>query len=94
MFEFVLIKGLNDSKECALELRHLMRGLPCHINVICLNAVTERTLEGTTREEALKFVEELKKLGMSSTLRRTMGQDIDGACGQLRRRYLETGKID
>ncbi len=94
VFEYVLIKGLNDSKECALELRHLMRGLPCHINVICLNAVTERTLEGTTREEALKFVEELKKLGMSSTLRRTMGQDIDGACGQLRRRYLETGKID
>ncbi len=94
VFEYVLIKNLNDSKECALELRHLMRGLPCHINVICLNAVTERTLEGTTREDALKFVEELKKLGLSSTLRRTMGQDIDGACGQLRRRYLETGKID
>ena len=89
VFEYVLIKGLNDSKQCALQLRHLLRGLPCHINVICLNQVTERTLEGTTREEALKFVEELKKLGLSSTLRRTMGQDIDGACGQLRRRYLE-----
>lgn len=94
VFEYVLIKNLNDSKECAQELRHLMRGLPCHINVICLNQVTERTLEGTTREEALHFVESLKKLGLSSTLRRTMGEDIDGACGQLRRRYLETGNID
>ena len=93
VFEYVLLKGINNSKENAIELRHILRGLPCHINVICLNAVTERTLEGTTREEALKFVEELKKLGLSSTLRRTMGQDIDGACGQLRRRYLQDGKI-
>lgn len=89
VFEYVLIKGLNDSKQCAVELRHLLRGLPCHINVICLNQVVERSLEGTTREDTLKFVEQLKKLGLSSTLRRTMGQDIDGACGQLRRRYLE-----
>ena len=93
VFEYVLLKGINNSKENAIELRHILRGLPCHINVICLNAVSERTLEGTTREEALKFVEELKKLGLSSTLRRTMGQDIDGACGQLRRRYLQDGKI-
>ncbi len=93
VFEYVLLKGINDSKQSAMELRHLLRGLPCHINVICLNQVAERSLQATTRDEAMNFVNELKKLGLSSTLRRTMGQDIDGACGQLRRRYLETGKI-
>lgn len=93
VFEYVLLKGINDSKQCVLELKHLMRGFPSHINVICLNPVAERTLTATTRDEAIKFVNELKKLGLSSTLRRTMGDDIDGACGQLRRRYLENGKI-
>ena len=94
VFEYVLIKDLNNRKQDALELRHILKGLPCHVNVISLNAVTERTLEGTTREQAMEFVNELKRLGLSSTLRRTMGQDIDGACGQLRRRYLETGTIN
>ncbi|MBQ0017379.1 MAG: 23S rRNA (adenine(2503)-C(2))-methyltransferase RlmN [Clostridiales bacterium] len=93
MFEYVLVKGINNSKEDATELRHTLKGLPCHVNVICLNSVDERTLEGTTREEANNFVTMLVGLGLSSTLRRTMGQDIDGACGQLRRRYLENNKI-
>lgn len=93
VFEYVLLKGINDSKQCTLELKHLLRGFPAHVNVICLNPVAERTLTATTREEALNFVGELKKLGVSSTLRRTMGDDIDGACGQLRRRYLQDGKI-
>ena len=93
IFEYVLIDGINNKPEHAQQLRHLLKGLSCHVNVISLNAVTERDLKGTTREQALRFVNDLVALGMSSTLRRTMGQDIDGACGQLRRRYLEDNKI-
>ena len=92
VFEYVLVDGINNSKQNAIELRHLLKGLSCHINVICLNAVDERTLKATTREQAQNFTNSLVEMGLSATLRRTMGQDIDGACGQLRRRYLKEHK--
>ena len=92
IFEYTLIKGVNDSKENAQELAKRLKGLSCHVNVIPLNEVKERSLKTVTRNGAYAFCETLSKLGLSATVRRTMGEDISGACGQLRNSYLE-GKI-
>ncbi len=89
IFEYVLIKGVNDTDEDILNLKKLFKGFSAHLNVIALNEVKESTLKGNSREEASIFVEKLNENGVSATLRRTMGQDIEGACGQLRRRYLK-----
>lgn len=89
VFEYVLIKNVNTTDECINELVRLMKGFSYHINVISLNNVEEKDLQGTTREEAFEFVKKLQDRHISATLRRTMGQDIDGACGQLRRKYLK-----
>lgn len=88
IFEYVLVKGVNDTKEDALRLKTVLKGLSSHINVIALNEVKESGLLATTRLVAQEFVKQLTDIGLSATLRRTMGQDIEGACGQLRRRYL------
>ena len=89
VFEYVLIKNVNTTDECINEIARLMKGFSYHINVISLNNVEEKDLQGTTREEAFEFVKKLQDRHISATLRRTMGQDIDGACGQLRRKYLK-----
>ena len=89
IFEYVLIKGKNDTKVHADKLISLLKGKPCHVNLIRLNEVKEKDLKGGTEKEAYRFLGLLEKGGLSATLRRKMGEDIDGACGQLRRRYLE-----
>ena len=97
IFEYVLIKGENDTPRHAKELIRLLKGRPCHVNLIRLNEVKERSLKGGTEKDAYKFMGILEEGGLSVTVRRKMGEDIDGACGQLRRRYLEerpeTGNI-
>lgn len=90
--EYTLIKGVNDSKASASELISLLKGMLCHVNIIPLNYVKERGLKGTTRAEAYQFVEILEKGGLSATVRRTMGEDIAGACGQLRNEILAGAK--
>ncbi len=92
VFEYTLIKGVNDSKESADELCKRLKGLSCHVNVIPLNEVKERKLKSATRKDCYDFVALLEKGGLSATVRRTMGDDISGACGQLRNSYLE-GKV-
>lgn len=89
VFEYVLVKDNNDTFEDAKLLSTLLKGFPTHVNVIPLNSVEERNLIGTTRQKAAQFVSMLTKLGQSATLRRTLGEDIDGACGQLRQKYLD-----
>lgn len=89
IFEYVLILGKNDTKRYADELIKLLKGKPCHINLIRLNEVKEKQLKTVTDKEAYRFMGLLEKGGLSVTLRRRMGADIDGACGQLRRRYIE-----
>lgn len=89
IFEYVLIKGKNDTKRHADGLISLLKGKPCHVNLIRLNDVKEKNLEGVDDKEAYRFLGVLEKGGLSATLRRRMGSDIDGACGQLRQRYLE-----
>ena len=88
-FEYTLIKDVNDSHLDIVRLEKLLKGLNCHVNVIPLNSVKERHLIGTSRLEAYKFADELKKHNISCTVRRTMGEDIEGACGQLRNKILK-----
>ena len=89
IFEYVLIKGNNDTARHAEKLISLLKGRPCHVNLIRLNEVKENQLRSATDKEAYRFLGLLEKGGLSATLRRRMGEDIDGACGQLRQRYLE-----
>ena len=91
IFEYALIKGVNDAPEHALELSKRLKGINCHVNLIPLNTVKERNLIGTTRAEAHKFCKMLEDLNLSATVRREMGADIEGACGQLRRRVMSEG---
>ncbi len=88
-FEYALIKGVNDSAECAKELAKLVQGFPTHINIIPLNEVDERGLKTVSHSEAEIFAQQLRRLGSSVTVRRRIGESIDGACGQLRNKILE-----
>ncbi|MGN0242273.1 MAG: 23S rRNA (adenine(2503)-C(2))-methyltransferase RlmN [Candidatus Weimeria sp.] len=87
-FEYSLIKGVNDTDEDARELSELLWA-GAHINLIPVNPVKERSFAAPTREAAIDFQRKLEKFRINVTIRREMGQDIDGACGQLRRRHLE-----
>lgn len=87
-FEYTLVQDINDSDEDVKRLAQMLKGMTCHVNVIPLNDVKERSLKKTTRLMAYQFVEKLKKTGVSATVRRTMGEDIGGACGQLRNTIL------
>ena len=89
IFEYVLIQGDNDTKRHADALISLLKGRPCHVNLIRLNEVKENQLRSVTDKEAYRFLGLLEQGGLSATLRRRMGVDIDGACGQLRQRYIE-----
>ena len=86
VFEYTLIDGVNDSIEDAKNLSKLTKGLMCHINLIPLNFVKERNLQ--TSKNIYNFEKQLKNMGCSVTVRNSMGSEIDGACGQLRRKHL------
>ena len=79
--------GVNDSEEDAQELAARIKHLNCHVNLININPVDERDFKKTTEEKADKFRKKLEKNLINVTIRRVLGQDIDGACGQLRRRF-------
>lgn len=88
VFEYALIDGLNASEQDAVALSRKLRGMLCHVNLIPLNPVPERNLNGASRKQAMQFAAWLEREHISATVRREMGTDIDGACGQLRRRVL------
>ena len=88
VFEYALIGGKNDSEADAKALAARLKGMLCHVNLIPLNPVKERGLDGVTRTYAHRFREWLESMHISATVRREMGADIEGACGQLRRRVL------
>ncbi len=83
-FEYTLVKGVNDSKEHALELASLLKGMLCHVNLIPLNKVEETGLDTSDNKTAQEFQKTLENKGIPATIRRELGDDIDGACGQLR----------
>ena len=87
-FEYTLIDGENCDEEHAKRLVELLKGKPCHVNLIRLNEVKERSLAAATDKKAYRFLGMLEKGGLSATLRRQIGVDIGGACGQLRNSYL------
>lgn len=89
IIEYSLIEGENCSDSEAKELKKLLCDLTCHINLIMLNPVKERSLLPCGREKAEEFRNMLEGEGLSVTIRRQTGIDIDGACGQLRRKYVE-----
>ena len=92
IFEYALIGGVNAGVEHAKELAQRLRGLQCHVNLIPLNAVPERHLKGVDENTVQAFLHTLEKLHISATRRREMGDDIAGACGQLRRKVLTGGE--
>ena len=89
VFEYAMMEGINDTDEDAERLSKLLKGFPTHVNLIPLNYVKEKRISPTKTDRVTAFLDKLTKLGVSATKRRTMGADIAGACGQLRRRYLE-----
>ncbi|MDE6550009.1 MAG: 23S rRNA (adenine(2503)-C(2))-methyltransferase RlmN [Clostridia bacterium] len=92
IFEYSMIDNVNDSKDCAYQLAKITKGMSCHINLIRLNTVKERGMRGASDAKVKAFLKILSDKGVSATIRRTLGSDIEGACGQLRRRYL--GEVD
>ena len=88
-FEYLLLKGVNDSKKHADEIKDLLKGLNAYVNLIPYNSVKEKDFETSSEENALRFYDLLKKNGVAVTLRQKKGDDIDAACGQLRANNLK-----
>ena len=86
-FEYAMIRDVNDSPETARLLIRRLKGLSAHVNLIPLNNVEESPLKPSTRETVLRFQKQLEDQGITCTVRRTLGSDIDASCGQLRRKY-------
>lgn len=83
-FEYTLVDGKNDDQRSIDELANKLKGILCHVNLIPLNKVVESGLEAPTRKHAQKVAKVLESKGIPATVRRELGADIDGACGQLR----------
>ncbi|MBR5961327.1 MAG: 23S rRNA (adenine(2503)-C(2))-methyltransferase RlmN [Clostridia bacterium] len=92
IFEYALSDGINAGEEHARELAAILRGMQCHVNLIPLNAVEERNMKGISEEKVRKFLKILQDNNISATRRREMGDDIEGACGQLRRKTINSSK--
>ena len=88
-FEYSLVAGVNDTAEDAAELSALLDGMNCHINLIPVNPISEREYRQPDGRAVVEFKNKLEKNGINVTIRREMGRDIDGACGQLRKRYVQ-----
>ena len=88
-FEYSLAAGVNDSPGDAAKLAELIGDINCHVNLIPVNPVEERTYVQPEEAAVRRFQNKLEKYGINVTIRREMGRDIDGACGQLRKRYTE-----
>ena len=89
-FEYAMIDGVNDRPEDAKELLRRLKGLPAHFNLIPLNRVEESPLKPSTRAAVAAFQKTLEEGGVTATVRRTLGGDIDASCGQLRRKYNQS----
>lgn len=85
-FEYAMIDGVNDREEDAIELLRRLKGLPAHFNLIPLNHVEESPLKPSSKKAVARFQQILEEGGVTATVRRTLGGDIDASCGQLRRK--------
>lgn len=89
-FEYSLVAGENDTKEDAQKLGELLKGMACHVNLIPVNPIKERDFKRADEKSIQKFKVRLEKNGAHVTIRKGMGKDIDAACGQLRKAYMES----
>ncbi len=89
-FEYALVKGSNDTKEDALKLCNILKNFLCHVNLIPINEVSERSFKRSEDNSIRNFYNILTSKGIETTIRREMGSDINAACGQLRRGYMES----
>lgn len=86
-FEYAMIKDVNDSDACAYELASLLKGMLCHVNLIPANEIVESSHRRSTNERLERFTSILNSRGINTTVRRSLGSDIDASCGQLRSRH-------
>lgn len=88
-FEYAMIGGVNDSRDCARELARRLKGIMCHVNLIPMNPVEGLPFRKSPPTVMQRFLGTLEGEGVNATVRRTLGADIDASCGQLRRRFAE-----
>ena len=88
-FEYALIEGVNDSDENAKELAARLKGIMCHVNLIPANPVKENTFKKPDRKAIIAFQKKLESYGITATIRRTLGADINASCGQLKKKTKE-----
>lgn len=88
-FEYAMIRGVNDSDDCARELANRLRGMNCHVNLIPVNAVEGTGYQKSNQERQQSFIHILAHRGIAATVRRTLGSDINASCGQLRRKHRQ-----
>ena len=86
-FEYAMIDGVNDTPHAAALLIRRLKGMPAHVNLIPLNHIEESPLKPSTRQAVAAFQQALEAAGITATVRRTLGSDIDASCGQLRKKY-------
>jgi 23S rRNA (adenine2503-C2)-methyltransferase len=88
-FEYIMLKNVNDSVECAIELSKLLRGINCYVNLIPYNETSHIEYKKSSKEQIMKFYDTLKKNGINVTVRKEFGSKVSAACGQLRANYEE-----
>ena len=88
-FEYILLQGVNDTTECALELAQLLKGMNCYVNLIPYNETSHFEYKKSGQERILNFLDVLKKNHIQATIRREFGSKVQAACGQLRSNYEE-----
>ena len=93
-FEYAVVDGVNNSDDNARELAKLLKGMLCHVNLIPVNPVKENTYKKPDRKKIEHFCKLLNDLGINTTIRRTLGSDIDASCGQLRGKALEESEAN
>ena len=93
-FEYSMLSGFNDTDECAYQLGTQLKGMLCHVNLIPVNEVEESPYKPSSPERIKRFTEILAKCGITATVRRTLGSDIDASCGQLRRKENQLNKSE
>ena len=91
-FEYAVVSGVNDSDANAKELAGLLRGMLCHLNLIPVNPVKENSYKKPDRSKVEHFCKLMNSLGINTTIRRTLGSDIDASCGQLRGKAIDKGQ--
>ncbi len=88
-FEYIMLKDVNDTVECAKELSELLKGINCYVNLIPYNETSHIEYKKSSKEQIMKFYDTLKKNGINVTIRREFGSKVNAACGQLRSNYEE-----